>query len=128
MREELVRIARGAEIDAVDARNPGRPEGPFRGAPEVELAVMHEAQTKSTAERRGDVVPDLVATGADPRADDGGDGTAAECLHARGRNPAEEAAPAGVQHRECRLAAVRAGERDRHAVRSEREHRQAAVV
>src|SRR3954447_4255491 len=53
VREEPLGRARSAEIDPVDASTAGRTQGPLGGAPEVELAVAHEAEPKRAAKRRG---------------------------------------------------------------------------
>ena len=78
LREEEVRVAGGAEVEAVDARDAGRPQRALGGAPEVELPVADEAEAEGTAEGLGDVVTHVVAARADPGADRGRDETASE--------------------------------------------------
>src|SRR5690348_2291510 len=69
MREEQLRAAHRAEVDAFDASDAGRAEEPFGRRPQVEPAVAREIRLEAT----GDVGTDFVAARADRRSDRGGD-------------------------------------------------------
>jgi hypothetical protein len=80
--EEELRMARRAEVDAFDLRDACVEQSAFGRAPQIEPAVADDLAPEARAERAGDVVAHLVATGTDPRADrscelavaEGGDG------------------------------------------------------
>src|SRR3954452_6129659 len=104
MGKEALWLARGAEVDPVDARAAGGAKGALRRAPEVELPVADEPKAERTPVRRRHLLAHLVAAWADPRTDDRGHEPAAERLHPGRGDPAEQPAPASMQEGERRLA------------------------
>src|SRR3954451_15468236 len=71
VREEAVRVAGRAEVGAVDALDACCAQGALGRRPEVELAVLDDVVAERLPERGRHLVADLVATGADARADRG---------------------------------------------------------
>src|SRR4051794_2830556 len=127
VREEELRMARRAQVDALDVRAAGVAEGVLDRGREVEVAAAHDAGPEPCGERPGDLRTDLVAARTDRRADDRG-GRAAERRDASLHDALEEAAPARVQERQSRRVAVRPRDGDGSAVRRELQHRERALV
>src|SRR5207237_3184384 len=98
--EEEVRVAGGAEVEAVDPGDAGRAQRPLGGAPEVELAVAQEPKAEGATKRLGHVFTHLVAARADSGADDRGNQTAPEGGDSLRRKALEQAAPTCMQDRE----------------------------
>src|SRR5581483_9835657 len=130
VREEAVGVARRTDVDPVDVLATGRAERALDRRPEVEPRVADDVGTERLLRRRGDLFPDLVAARADRRADDGGGPAGAERTHALADHAGEQAAPADVEHGDCRthprMRPPR--DRDRHAVGGDEQHRAAAFV
>src|SRR5436853_6952337 len=116
VREESVGIARRADVEAVDAHDAGGPERALGRSPQIEPPVARDVVAERLAKRNRHLLPHLVAAGADARADRRGERASADCAHAGCDDAGEEAAPACVQDLERRPLAVRARDRDRHAV------------
>src|SRR3954447_18312238 len=112
--EEEVRVARRAEVHPLDRARARAPQRALGGGPEVEPPVAREVGLEALRDLR----PDLVAARPDPRSDAGSVG-AADRRNARLDDPFGETAPARLQHRQLRVV----DERDRQAVRRQREHR-----
>src|SRR3954471_6904068 len=100
VREEVLGRAGRAEVDPVDPGTARRAQRPLGGAPEVELPVADEAEAVRTAERRRHLLADLVAARADAGPDDRRNEASAERRRSLLGDPAEQAAPASVEHRE----------------------------
>jgi hypothetical protein len=127
MREEKVGVARGADVEPLDLRDAGLPQLSFCRLPEVELPAAHDPGAKALAVRRGDVIADLVAAGADRWPDRRGHGPT-ERGHARLDDAGEQPNPPRMQDADRRRGSVLAGERDRQAVGSERKDGQPRLI
>src|SRR5215210_1087359 len=92
VREEELRVARGAEVETLDRVRTGAPQQPLGGRPEIELPSAGEVGVESV----GDLRADLVAARPDRGADAGGVG-AADRGDARLDDALEQATPAGVE-------------------------------
>src|SRR5438094_5065015 len=125
--EEQILVARGAEIHPLDARHSRLEHRLLGRAPEVEFSVGDDARPEAFAKRTGDVLPHLVAAGADCRPDDRGLATA-DRPGGRFDNAVQQPAPARMQHRERRLVPVHPRERNEDAIRAEDEHREPPLV
>src|SRR5437899_12253627 len=113
MREELFRIARGAQVDALDGADSGVVQQALGNCPEIEVPAPECRSAEARAIVGSDLVADLVATRSDPGTDDCHK-LPTERRHARFDDPPEQTAPAGVQ--ECqRGASIHPSERDRKA-------------
>ena len=112
---------RSISVDARLARAPAR-----RRRGRSRLPAAHDLVAEARAERRGDLLPHLVAARADPRADGGGDLR----RRARRRRSARSRPAARATRRGARRAAgpVRPAERDRQAVGRHEHHRLAGLV
>src|SRR5207244_6131674 len=119
MREEPLRLARRAEVEAVDVLDTGGAKRTLGRGPQIQLPVAHDVVAECLPEGRRDLFPDLVAARADARADRGGEPPRAESADAGRHDAGEQAAPAGVQDSERRPATLAPRDRDRHAVGGE---------
>src|SRR5260370_4957217 len=128
MREETSPAARRAQVEAVDLFDTGRAQCALRRRPEVELAVADDVVAEGLAERRRDLVADLVAARPDARSDRGAQVPPTERPDAHADEPCEEAAPARVQDLHRGPRAVRACDGDRETVRGQQQHRAAGLV
>src|SRR6266511_2181877 len=126
VREEELRVAARAEVDALDAFDAGRAKGALAARPEIEFAFVPDVVAEAFRERPRDLVPHLVAARADCGPDRRRSGNA-DGAHALRDHAFEQTAPTRVQDREARLAVGRR-DRDRQAVGREREHRYAGLV
>src|SRR5262245_33577141 len=111
VREEELRVAGRAQVDALDLLDAGRAQRPLGRGPQVELAARDDVAAERLPERPGDLLPHLVAARADARADARGERAAAEGLGGGRRDPGEQPAPPRVDDGDRRVA-VRARERD----------------
>src|SRR5262245_27094966 len=123
VREEQIRVAGRAQVRASHVRDSCGAQGALGGGPEVEPPVPHHLVTVTLAERRGDLLPDLVAARTDPGADRRRERASSERCDSASDDPAQQAAPADVQRRDRGRPAVGAGNRDRQAVGGEDEQR-----
>src|SRR3954451_20046000 len=103
VREVLV-VAGGAHVCALDGRHARVAQDTLGDGPEVEVASAHCLAAEAVAVGRRDVVADLVTAWADPRADGGAKCTRAECCDPRLDDPCEEPEATRVQERERRPA------------------------
>src|SRR5712691_5527042 len=126
VREEELRLARGAEVDALDLRSSGFAQHALAGAPQIEVAPVDDVAGEARAIRGADLVADLVAARPDTRADRGRHGTV-ERRDAGGDDPLEQTDPADVENGE-RGPSVRSRERDRQAVGGHVQHGHARLV
>src|SRR4051812_12044315 len=69
LREEEIGPAASAQVDAFDVGRAGVAGRLLRSRPEVELAVADDPVAEAAAEEARDLLPHLVATGTDRRAD-----------------------------------------------------------
>src|SRR4051794_23623577 len=109
MREEELWVVARAEVEAVDAVDAGGSERAFRYRPQVELPAARQVGIEPV----GDLGTDLVAAGADRRADHRRLLAGAEGCHARLDDAFGQPTPAGVENRKPRRLAARARDGDR---------------
>src|SRR4051794_9907394 len=123
VREEQLRVAPRAEVDAFDDGDAGAPQPTLGGAPQIEVPVEGQVGV----EERRDILRDLVAARTDGRPDDRRLVPVAEHRGTGLDDAFREAAPARVQNGE-RARTVGPRDRDREAIRGKREHRLARLV
>src|SRR5262249_16096128 len=127
MREEELRIASGAQVEAFDLRDAGLAKLSLGGLPEVEVAALHDPGAEKLAVRLSDLLAHFVAAGPDRGPDRGGD-RPAKCLDGRAENAVQQPDPARMDHADRGHVAVRANEGDRQAVGGERQNGQLRLV
>src|SRR5215204_3610151 len=91
LREEEVRVAERAQVEPVDALAPGGTERALGGAPQVQLALVHQARAEAGLERLRHLAADLVAARPDSRADGGRERPFSERSATRLDDPLEQA-------------------------------------
>ena len=122
VREEDIGVAARAQVDAFDRRDSGAAQGALGGGPQIEMTFDRQVRV----EARRDLVADFVAARPDRRTDHCR-GLASDRGDARGDDAAAQPTPAGMHEREAALA-VRPRDRDRQAVRGERQHRLSGLI
>src|SRR3954468_19929533 len=127
VREKLLRIAGGADIQAFDRLDSRVTQQSFRCKPEIEIAAANCLAAEARAICTGDLVAHLVTARTDSRPDSRGD-LPAEGGDARLDDPREQTDPACVQHRQPGAAAVLPREGDRQAIGGERQQGHAILV
>src|SRR3954470_9094098 len=126
VREVLV-VAGGAHVCALDRRHARVAQNTLGDCPEVEVASTDCLGAEAFAVARRDVVADLVTARPDPRSDGRGKSTRTERLDSRLDDPREKPKATRVQERERRPAVV-ASDRDRQTVGGELQHGDARLV
>src|SRR6266545_326572 len=127
MGEEQFRVARRAEVEALDARDARIPQRQFRRTPQIESAVTQDLAPETRAERVGDVVSHVVATRTDRRAHRGCERSTERRSRALD-DSRQQPAPTDVEHGDRRCVSVDPRQRDRHAVGAHREDGQVGLV
>src|SRR5262249_52025988 len=94
VREEAVDVARSADVETAHALAACCSQRALGGCPEIELPVAHDVLAERLLERARDLVPHLVATRTDARADRRGEPVRPDRADTGGDDPREEAAPA----------------------------------
>jgi len=112
VREEELRVARRAEIDALDVLDARRAQRPLRRRPEIEVPPVQHVFPERSREGLRHLGADLVAAGAD-RGPDRRVRAAAQGSHALRDDTCQEATPTRVQDGHARPDVTDPGERDR---------------
>src|SRR5438093_254834 len=94
MGEVLARPARGADVGALHRSHAGVVERALRSRPQVEVSATDDGGAERCPVSRADLVSDLVAARADPRADHCRGRTSADRADARCADPFGQAQPA----------------------------------
>src|SRR5919198_4036442 len=127
VREEVVAVARRAQVDPLDCRDARFAQGSFGRRRNVEVSPANHVGAEPRAICLADVLADLVAARSDPWPDHRLGHARAKRCHAGAGDPFQQPEPAGVEEHESRRPAGR-DERDRQTVGGEFQERQAGLV